>query len=363
MFNNFYYSDNNVTPAQEDDAALQEKLRNIRNSLRPGQQQMADWLEGVLAVSAVPGAGKSTGMAATVAITLARHKLQRRQLIVVTFTKAAVANIKAKIHSYLKQLGLPKVSFTVSTLHGLALNIASCYPDLSGLHLDEVTLITPTKSNRLIRTCVEQWIVANPNHYQRLLEGQQFYGEESERLRRDSILKTEILPDLATKVIREAKSSGLLVKDLWELSERAKDDYQILAILAGLYENYEKLLRAQNFIDYDDMLLAALRVLDNPETRQLWQNQVFAVFEDEAQDSSPLQTRLLKILATDAADSHHRPPNFVRVGDPNQAINSTFTPADPVYFRQFCEKCQESDRLVTMEFSSRSTAIIIKAAN
>ncbi|MBN3896068.1 MAG: hypothetical protein HWQ41_12605 [Nostoc sp. NOS(2021)] len=43
---------------------LQEKILAIRNSLRPGQQQMADWESGPLAISAVPGAGKSTGMVA-----------------------------------------------------------------------------------------------------------------------------------------------------------------------------------------------------------------------------------------------------------------------------------------------------------
>jgi DNA helicase-2/ATP-dependent DNA helicase PcrA len=41
-----------------------EAIARIRNSLRPGQQQMADWQSGPLAISAVPGAGKSTGMAA-----------------------------------------------------------------------------------------------------------------------------------------------------------------------------------------------------------------------------------------------------------------------------------------------------------
>ncbi len=366
MPKDFDNSDNNVAhlSSREDDAALREEaLRRIRDSLRAGQHQMADWSGGPLAVSAVPGAGKSTGMAAAAAMAIARYQLHpRRQLVVVTFTRAAAANIKVKIRDYLKILGLPQIGFTVNTLHGLALNIASRHPDLSGLNLDEATLVTPTQSNRLIRTCVEQWIVANPNRYQVLLEGRQFDGEETERLRRQSVLRTEILPDLATTVIHEAKSSGLLVKDLWDLSEKANDHYEVLAIAAGLYENYEKLLRSRDFIDYDDMILAALKVLDNPATRQLWQNQVFAVFEDEAQDSSPLQTKLLEILAADPADPH-RPPNFVRVGDPNQAINSTFTPADPIYFRQFCEECRGSDRLATMNRAGRSTAIIIDAAN
>jgi DNA helicase-2/ATP-dependent DNA helicase PcrA len=51
------------------------------------------------------------------------------------------------------------------------------------------------------------------------------------------------------------------------------------------------------------------------------------------------------------------------VGDPNQAINSTFTPADPVYFNRFCEECQETGRLATMDQAGRSSRIIIDAAN
>ncbi|MBC1268639.1 ATP-dependent helicase, partial [Trichormus variabilis FSR] len=287
-------------------ALLQERIALIRSTLRPGQQQMADWQSGPLAVSAVPGAGKSTGMAAAAAIAIARQYQQaaesrtssRRQLVVVTFTRSAAANIKAKIRNYLKQLSLPQTGFAVYTLHGLALNIASRHPDLSGLELENVTLITPNQSHRFIRTAVEQWINNHPRLYLRLLEGQQFDGEETERLRRQSVLRTEILPDLATTVIHEAKSSGISPEQLRQWSQETTDAYEILTIAAGLYEQYQNLMRSRDFIDYDDMILAALRVLENDSARRIEQNQVFAVFEDEAQDSSPLQTQLLEILAS-----------------------------------------------------------------
>jgi DNA helicase II / ATP-dependent DNA helicase PcrA len=133
-----------------------------------------------------------------------------------------------------------------------------------------------------------------------------------------------------------------------------------LAIAAGLYNHYQTLLTKRNFIDYDDMILAALRVLENESARQSWQSQVFAVFEDEAQDSSPLQTRLLEILATHPV-THD--VNLVRVGDPNQAINSTFTPADPLFFREFCYRCAQQGRLAEMDQAGRSSPIIIDAAN
>ncbi len=360
---------------------LQEKIDKICERLRPGQKQMADWQSGTLAVSAVPGAGKSTGMAAAAAIAIARQyelsaqmRRSRRQLVVVTFTRSAAANIKAKIKENLRKLSLPQTGFFVYTLHGLALNIASRHPDLSGLQLENTTLITPNQSHRLIRTTVEQWIANHPEHYLLLLKGNQFDGEETENLRRQSVLRTEILPDLAYTVIHEAKSSGITPDQLRFWSQQSTDKYQILLLAALLSEQYQNLMRSRDFIDYDDMILAALRVLNNESARKMEQNQVFAVFEDEAQDSSPLQTQLLETLASQGDGELESEVissgiglssslNLVRVGDPNQAINSTFTPADPIYFRDFCQKCDRLGKLATMDQAGRSTGIIIAAAN
>ncbi|PSB04724.1 ATP-dependent helicase [Merismopedia glauca] len=337
------------------------EAERLFHSLRIGQQRLAQWQGGELAVSAVPGAGKSTGMAIASALTIAREQLHsRKQLVIVTFTRSAAANIKAKIRQCLRGLYLPPTGFVVNTLHGLALNIASRHPDKSGLNLDGLTVISPNQNHRLIRNCVEHWIANHPRLYYALLEGTEFDGEETERIRRQSVLRTEVLPEIVKTVIHEAKSSGLLPQDLWELSQQAGGNYQILAIAAGLYEQYQQLLQQRDLIDYDEMILAALRVLDNDSARRLWQEQVFAVFEDEAQDSTPLQTKLLEILATDANNSQL---NLVRVGDPNQAINSTFTPADPIYFRKFCQSCDDRDRLATMAQAGRSSQIVIDAAN
>ncbi|MBC7825618.1 MAG: ATP-dependent helicase [Candidatus Parcubacteria bacterium] len=336
-------------------------LKRLRDGLRPGQQEIADWQGGRLAVSAVPGSGKSTGMAVAAALAIARYQLHaRRQLVVVTFTRSAAANIKSKIREYLITLALPQGGFVVHTLHGLAWSIARSYPELSGLNPESV-LITPNQSHRLIRNSVEQWIGLNPSLYQQLLEGQQFDGEETERLRRQAVLRTEVLPALADTVIREAKSSGLMPQALRDRSNQLADD-SILTIAAGLYEQYQLQLKARNSIDYDEMILGALRVLENLSVRSRWQTQVFAVFEDEAQDSSPLQTKLLELLATNPSDSENQ-QNLVRVGDPNQAINSTFTPADPVFFRQFCQECSHDDRLAEMNQAGRSSQVIIDAAN
>jgi DNA helicase II / ATP-dependent DNA helicase PcrA len=340
--------------------------------LRPGQRTLANWRGGTLAVSAVPGAGKSHSMAVAAAITIAREKLhQRRQLVIVTLTRSAAANIKDKIRKCLAQLGLPPIGYSVNTIHSLALSIASKHPELSKLDLvvgaaarsEHRTLVTLSPNHKLIKGAVDRWLSHHPQSYQRLLAGESFDGEETERLRRQSVLRTEVLPSLAFAVVREAKSSGLTPADLENLAQLDNiDRYDILSIGAGIYQAYQDVLSAGRYLDYDEMISGALQVMADPTARRLWQQKIFAVFEDEAQDSSPLQEQLLRQLAG-IPDRLDLPPNLIRVGDPNQAINSTFTPADPRYFREFCQTCGEIGRLEQMEQAGRSTQAIMDAAN
>ncbi len=340
-----------------------EIIARWRQGLRQGQRTLADWQSGSLAVSAVPGAGKSHSMAVAAAIVIARERLhQRHQLVVVTLTRSAAANIKDKIKNCLQELGLPPIGYSVNTIHSLALSIASKHPDLAKLDLNERTLVMPSANHKLIEQTVQLWLNRHPQSYLRLLAGESFDGEETERLRRQSVLRTEVLPTLAFTAVREAKSSGLSPAELWELAKIYPDPYDILCVAAGLYQAYQEILESGGYLDYDEMIAGALRALQDPNARRLWQQQVFAVFEDEAQDSSPLQEKLLRQLA-EIPDRPDLPPNLIRVGDPNQAINSTFTPADPRYFREFCQACSQIDRLEKMECAGRSTPMVMTAAN
>jgi DNA helicase II / ATP-dependent DNA helicase PcrA len=346
-----------------------EIIARWRQGLRLGQRTLADWQFGPLAVSAVPGAGKSHSMAVAAAITIARERLhQRRQLIIVTLTRSAAANIKDKIKNCLKELGLPPIGYSVNTIHSLALSIATKHPELSKLDLTDRTLVMPSSNHKLIEDTVQLWLSQHPESYRCLLAGESFDGEETERLRRQSVIRTEVLPSLAFNAVREAKSSGLSPDHLWEMARLDPDRYDILGISAGLYQAYQELLESRGYLDYDEMIAGALRVMSDPTACRLWQQQVHAVFEDEAQDSSPLQERLLRQLAG-IPNQPELPPNLIRVGDPNQAINSTFTPADPRYFRDFCQECSEivdrnsQSRLEKMEQAGRSTQIIMDAAN
>jgi DNA helicase II / ATP-dependent DNA helicase PcrA len=148
-----------------------EIIARWRQGLRLGQRTLADWQSGQLAVSAVPGAGKSHSMAVAAAMTIAREKLhQRRQLIVVTLTRSAAANIKDKIKSCLKELGLPPIGYSVNTIHSLALSIATKHPELSKLDLTDRTLVMPSTNHKLIEDTVQRWLSQNPHSYRCLLE-------------------------------------------------------------------------------------------------------------------------------------------------------------------------------------------------
>ncbi len=331
----------------------------LRQELRPGQQRMAAWAGGPLAVAAVPGAGKSTGMAAAAALVLARRpRGDRRTLLLVTFTRAAALALRRKLRHYLQRLELPQDGFQVLTLHGLGLQIAQSAPESSGIDWANATLISPNRGSHLLQEAVDRWMAESPETIARLVELAGLEGGESERLRRLAVLRGDVLPRLAQVAIQEAKSSGC---DPAALGDRLADCEGALlpAIAQGIYRHYQRILRAADLFDYDDMMLAALTALADQTLCRRWQSELLGVFEDEAQDSSPLQTRLLERLAT---DSHRGELQLIRVGDSNQAINSSFTPADPVFFRRFCQRWGP-ERLVTMDEAGRSAPAILELAN
>ncbi|MEB3161323.1 MAG: UvrD-helicase domain-containing protein, partial [Synechocystis sp.] len=128
-------------------------LDQLRHGLRTSQRPLAHWVGGEMAVSAVPGAGKSHSLAVAAAIAIAHHQLHNQeQLLIVTYTRSAAAAIKTKVRQQLQQLDLPGLGFTVQTLHGVALNIALRHPEVSGLDLDNQVMISPKRSHTLLKT-------------------------------------------------------------------------------------------------------------------------------------------------------------------------------------------------------------------
>lgn len=126
-------------------------------------------------------------------------------------------------------------------------------------------------------------------------------------------------------------------------------------MVAKIYEAYEKKLRANNAVDFDDLLLLTLRLLQqNAEVREKYQDKFDYLLVDEYQDTNHAQYLLTKILA-----GKHR--NICVVGDADQSIYG-WRGADIQNILDF-EKDYPDAKLVKLEQNYRSTQVILDAAN
>ena len=108
-------------------------------------------------------------------------------------------------------------------------------------------------------------------------------------------------------------------------------------------------------MDFDDLIRLAIQALEaDADYLQRLRQQWPYILEDEAQDSSRLQEEILAQLAGPGG-------NWVRVGDPNQAIYESFTTASPKYLREFLAREEVVARFLPN--SGRSTVSIIELAN
>ena len=124
---------------------------------------------------------------------------------------------------------------------------------------------------------------------------------------------------------------------------------------AAIYADYERALLYRGAVDFDDLIRLALQALqqDQKFVERLRRQWPF-ILEDEAQDSSELQEKILKLLTGPEG-------NWVRVGDPNQAIYETFTTASPRFLREFLQRDDVRPR--QLPNSGRSTPSIMALAN
>ena len=125
--------------------------------------------------------------------------------------------------------------------------------------------------------------------------------------------------------------------------------------MAKIYDAYQKKLQANNAVDFDDLLLLALRLLqENPAVREKYQRKFDYLMVDEYQDTNHAQYLLTKLLA-----AGHR--NICVVGDADQSIYG-WRGADIQNILDF-EKDYPDAKLVKLEQNYRSTQVILDAAN
>jgi DNA helicase-2/ATP-dependent DNA helicase PcrA len=125
--------------------------------------------------------------------------------------------------------------------------------------------------------------------------------------------------------------------------------------VADTYELYQRRLFTSNAVDFDDLLMVTVDVLERfPEALERWRNAFRYILVDEYQDTNHAQYRLLQLLA-----GEHR--NLCAVGDPDQSIYA-FRGADIRNILEF-ERDFRDTRTIALEQNYRSTNTILRAAN
>ncbi|MFO7820175.1 MAG: ATP-dependent helicase [Halanaerobacter sp.] len=311
--------------------------------LRPGQDKVMDYREGYLAVSAVPGSGKTFTLAHLAAKLIAQEKVQPGKILIVTYMNSAVANFRSRINKFLEGYGLPENrGYDVKTLHSLAVNILKQRSDLVLIN-DDFTVIDKQQRSQTIKKIADRWLVKHSRKWKQVLRREQ----SEDKFRRN-------LPRIIESWISHLKMRGIERSQALGLQERAPDN-NYLSWAAELLVAYIDELNENAWVDFDDLLINTWKLLKSDlEFRQRLGKKWTYIFEDEAQDSNKVQEAILEYLAGAGG-------NLVRVGDSNQAIMGTFTAADPEVFRGFCAREEVAEEAIL--YSGRSSQEIIDLAN
>ena len=321
--------------------------------LRPGQQRILQYQDGKMGVSAVPGSGKTWTLSYLAARLISAGAVDPHQeILIVTLVNAAVENFATRISAQLKaQNQLPGVGYRVRTLHGLANDIVRERPDLAGLSSD-YQIIDETEADRIKRSVVRDWLQAHSEFFEPYLEYQE---HEKEKVYANKNNLPRMVESIATAFIRLAKDRQLTPDALRQMLLNTQISLPLVEMGTQIYRSYQEALIYRGSVDFDDLIRLALHCLNSDPAlvsnlRKRWPY----ILEDEAQDSSLLQQEILSLLAGESG-------NWVRVGDPNQAIYETFTTASPQYLLDFLKASRVIER--TLPESGRSTLSIIHLAN
>ncbi len=290
---------------------------DLLDGLNHLQKEAVQADEGPILVHAGPGSGKTRVITHRIAYLVTHHRVNPRAILAVTFSRKASGEMKKRLTEL---LGKVADNLALGTFHSTCLAILrkEGIPEL-GTAFD---VVDDEAQTRLIKECIDR-------------AGYEMDGQDLRRIK---------------AAISHAKCSlidpdAVVPKPGGRLDETA----------AVVYRLYQKKLKQQRALDYDDMLVHTHRLFQENEAvlskyRQRWRY----ILVDEFQDTSNLQYDIIKVLAL----KHN---NIFVVGDPDQTIYS-WRQADIHNLTRFKKDFPDA-RVIGMEENYRSTKNIVDAAN
>jgi DNA helicase-2/ATP-dependent DNA helicase PcrA len=317
-------------------------------TLRPAQSQILAYREGTLAISAVPGAGKTFILTHLAATLIDELGVKPSEVLILTYMRSAASTFKRRIAKALQDRGRTAYGLQAMTIHAFCLSVVKQAYARHGDDDDGLNVLGDAEKVRILMDGLDVYL-RNPKAQ---ADWKRRYGDAEGDEFNDP---RQLTYKAATKVIGAAKNFRLSPEQVDDaLADRQPE-------LAHLYRFYQQQLLSLHAMDYEDLVQQAIALLrDDADLLAYYHRRFRYVMEDEAQDSTPAQNELITLLTDPERGGSG---NLVRVGDSNQAIMTSFTFNDPRFFREFCDAEAARNRHVPMDESSRSAREVLTLAN
>jgi ATP-dependent DNA helicase UvrD/PcrA len=286
--------------------------------LNPAQREAVLATEGPLLVVAGAGSGKTRVLTYRVAHLINACGVKPNEILAITFTNKAAGEMRERLEDL---LGPVARSIWILTFHAACGRILRREAQRLG-YRSNFTIYDQADQVRLTKACLEE-LDRDPKRF---------------------------VPRGIHAQISAAKNQLVTPE---EYAERVSSFHD--QTVAEVYDLYQKRLIASNAVDFDDLLMLTVQVLESfPEARDRWQKAFRYILVDEYQDTNHAQYRLLQLLA-----EKHR--NVCAVGDPDQSIYA-FRGADIRNILEF-ERDFGETKTIALEQNYRSTNTILESAN
>ncbi len=299
-------------------------MTDFLSQLNEPQREAVISSEGPLLILAGAGSGKTRVIAHRIAYLIAERNVWPRNILAVTFTNKAAEEMRSRVNKLIEDLEIGSAPL-ISTFHSLCVRILR--RDIEALNAGytrSFTIYDQDDTVRLTRNCIRD------------------LGMDDKQL----------TPRTVQGAISGAKNRG---ENAEAFAARAQFVDERRASIARVFQLYEERLHQNNALDFDDLLIKAVRLLrDVPEVRERYNDRFRYLLVDEYQDTNQLQFALIRLLT-------EKQQNICVVGDPDQSIYR-WRGADITNILKF-EEHFPSAKVIRLEENYRSTQNILDLAH
>lgn len=291
----------------------------VYDTLNKPQKEAVFHTEGPLLILAGAGSGKTRVLTHRIAYLIEEKGVNPWNILAITFTNKAAEEMRQRVDSL---VGIGAESIWVSTFHSMCVRILRRYIDRLGYD-NRFTIYDTDDQKTLMKEVCRKTDIDTKRFKERML----------------------------LSVISSAKNEMILPEE-FELN--AGGDFVQLKI-AKVYKEYEAQMRANNALDFDDLLVKTVQLLETqPDVRENYQERFRYIMVDEYQDTNTVQFRLVSLLA-----GKYR--NLCVVGDDDQSIYK-FRGANIRNILDF-EKEFSDAKVIKLEQNYRSVGNVLEVAN